>query len=143
MTTDKEEESIMITNEDLEILYITIPIMSEEGVTVPHDAEGYVLSSAFMRVLDVSGAEGSSSHRYYTLEQIETAVVQFCHDCEYNRQDRIFGGVVLMLKAKYPDRMRRIMSHLWRMAEDMPMGRAEWEWEKMLIRGEAAKRRMR
>ena len=131
----------MITDEYAEVVNIIMPMMLEEGVIVPHDAEGYALSPEFARVLDVSGAEGSSLYYHYTLEQVNTAVDQFCHDCGYDRRCVIFGGVMMMLNVRYPDRMRRAVSQLKRREVGTPMDRAVLG--KTLLRQEAAKRRMR
>ena len=132
-----------MTDKDEEIRNIILPMMLEEGIIVPHDTRGYALSPAFMRVLDVSGAGELSHHSYYTFEQIETAVDQFCHDCGYDRRGMILGGVLLMLNGEYPDRMRRVLSWMKRMAEDAPIGYAESELYMMMLRQEGAKRRMK
>ena len=81
--------------------------------------------------------------RYYqcTLEQVNTAVDQFCHDCEHSRRCVIYGGVVMMLIVMYPDRMRRAVSQMRRRGRYTPMERAELG--RMLMRQEAAKRWMR
>ena len=133
----------MTTNENKKIKHIIMPIMLEEGVIVPNDTWGYVLSPAFMRVLEISDASKTSYYYYFTFEQIKTAVLQFCHDCGYIRKAMIMGGVTLILDGMYPDRMRRVISQLKRMNEEDPKSDAKWEWEKMLIRQEAGKEDMR
>ena len=131
----------MITDDDNEIISIIMPMMFEEGVIVPHDIWGYDMSPEFARVLDVSGAEESSRYYQYTLEQVNTAVDQFCHDCGYDRRCVIFGGVMMILNVRYPDRMRRAMSQLKRVKKYTPAERAGLG--SMLLRQEGAKRRMR